>query len=260
MSPFRILEHLDLVDHNRSDIADRHTLSEKIVHTLVGSNNNTAACPTVSNRTRLRQIHPGNTGHYGCLGYGLVFFRETVILLVRKSDKRDQEKHSPAFFEIIFQPRHLSDEGLAARRRGDNEQIFSIQKTRLDSTLLGGHQGLDTAEINKFPWQRQIFDPFSRRLIVGLEPVEHRFLGIERLRLKNREHHIQITILFQKIFDMELGPFPEMFNMAKLAAELALCTVETDILLSASDPRLFGKRGYTIVKQTGPAKDRCLPG
>ena len=48
--------------------------------------------------------------------------------------------------------------------------------------------------------------------------------------------------------------------MAKLAAEFALCTVETDILLPASDPRLFDKRGYMIVTQTGPAKDRCLPG
>ena len=92
------------------------------------------------------------------------------------------------------------------------------------------------------------------------QPVEHCFLRVKRLRLKNCQYHIKIAVLLQQILDVVLGPFAKPFDVSKLAAELTLCTVQTDILLTAFDTGCLRQRRKPIIKHAGPAECHLFPG
>ena len=51
-----------------------------------------------------------------------------------------EKEHPAPAFKIVFHPRHLADEGLAARRRSDNQQVFPVQQSRFHRELLGRHE------------------------------------------------------------------------------------------------------------------------
>ena len=80
------------------------------------------------------------------------------------------------------------------------------------------------------------------------EAVEHRLFGVQGFRLKDCQHHVEVAILLEEFFDMELCAFSKTLDVCEFAAELTLCTVETDELRSAADSRLLVQRHNSVVK------------
>ena len=91
------------------------------------------------------------------------------------------------------------------------------------------------------------------------EAVEHRLFGIQGFRLEDCQHHVEVAILFEELFDMELRAFSKPLDVCEFAAKFTLCTVETDELRSAADSRLLIQRHNSVVKKTGAAEGDLLP-
>ena len=72
-----------------------------------------------------------------------------------------------------------------------------------------------------------------------LEAVEHSLLGVQGFRLKNSQNHVEIAVLFEEFFYVELCTLSKTFDVCEFAAKLTFCTVKTDKLSSAADSGLF---------------------
>ena len=139
MTAFRVFQSLDFIDYDSADVVQLHALPEHVVHTFVGSHNNSSAGTAVADRSGLREVQTGSSRHNGGLGNSLVLLGEAVVLLVCKSNQRDKEEHSPPLFQIVLETCHLTDEGLTRCGSGYHQQVFAVQKSCFDGELLCRH-------------------------------------------------------------------------------------------------------------------------
>ena len=112
MTALRVFQCLDFVDYDGADVVQLHALPEHVVHTFVGTHNNSSARTAVADRSGLWKIQTGSSRHNGGLGNSLVLLGEAVVLLVCECHQRHKEKHSSPLFQIVFETCHLTDEGL----------------------------------------------------------------------------------------------------------------------------------------------------
>ena len=139
MTALRVFQSLDFVDYDGADVVQLHAFSKHVVHTFVGSHNNSSAGTAVADRSGFGEVQTGSSRHNGGLGNSLVLLGEAVVLLVCKSNQRDKEKHSSPLFQIVLETCHLTDEGLTRCGSGYHQQVFAVQESCLNGELLCRH-------------------------------------------------------------------------------------------------------------------------
>ncbi|KAF5043160.1 hypothetical protein DSECCO2_505140 [anaerobic digester metagenome] len=206
-----------------------------MIDPLVGPYHDGSMDVPVSRGPGLGEVETAHPGLEGDPHQVAVTVAEPLVFLVRERDQRDQEEHSPPPFKEVLHSGHLTDEGLAARGGGDDEEVLPLEEPVLDGELLDRHQVLDPGGLRKRRGQRE-FGDMSRLLdLVRLEPVKEGPLPVRMVGTHRSQHPVEVPDLGEEFLEVDEDGAAEFAHVAELPAHLALRALKADPLPAVAD-------------------------
>ena len=253
VAPLGVLEHLDLVDHDRADLGREPAEPDLVVDPLVRPDDQRRPRVAGPAAAVLGQADPRGPDLERGLRERAVPLGKALVLLDRERDERDEEEHPPPPLDVVLEPGHLADEGLARRGGRDHEQVLAEEEAGLDRELLDRHQPLDPGGIDERARQGQLLERLRLADRLGLDPVVEGRLSPRGLGLDRREDAVDVAVAVEELVEVAHRAPRHPPEVGDLAPELAPGAGQADLLAAVLHGVLLADLGHAVLEQAEPA-------